>query len=268
MRDEIVFLLLVGALCSGGCESAADRCEAARSEADRAWGAYVDAATQPARDAARALETKTDVVARALLDLRSRRVPRPNATEAQQRAYVGIEVSVGAIVAAVLAASFLFPADAEAARRVTDAVTEELGGRYAELMTATLDDDETCARIHDLGDACATRLQLLIREQPEPVRARVLRAYESLGNEERAAEDDLTIEAVRQRFAELVEAGDAAHEAQARVDAAVTAREGVRSDSAAARSAALAVPEDPAPSRAAAVAASEHAFVTCSEAGL
>ena len=267
MRDDIGFLLLL-ALCSVGCESAADRCEAARAEADRAWGAYVDAATTPARDAARALETQTEQVARGLIDLRSRRVPGPNATEAQQRAYVGIEVSVGAIVAAVLAASFVFPEDAAAARRITDVVREELGGRYAELMTETLDDDDTCARIHDMGDACATRLQLLVREQPEAIRARVLRTYESLGSEERAPEDDLTVEAVRERFTQLVNAGDAAFAAQARVDAAVAAREAARADSAAARTAALAVPDDPLPARAAAVSASERAFVACSEAGL
>lgn len=268
MRKQPGIVLALVAIVSLGCESADDRCRAARDEADRAWGAYVDVATPAARDAARALEAKTDEVARALLDLRSRRAPGEDATEARRNAYVGIEVSVGAIVAAVLAASYLFPTDAEAARRVTDAVSEELGGRYAELMTATLDDDEACARVHELGDACATRLQLLVRELPETVRARVLRAYEPLANEEREPSDDLTIETVRERFTELLQAGTAAHQAQARVDAAVAARDAVRSDSATARAAALRVPEDSAPARAAAVSASEQAFVACSEAGL
>lgn len=253
---------------AAGCESAEDRCEAARGDADRAWGAYVDVATPEARAAADARDEARDAVARALMDLGNLRTEGSDGAEGVRHdAFVGIEVSVGAVVGAVLAVGRLFEQDIEAAEEIAAAVTEELEGRYAELMTAPLETDEELQRVHDLGDACSTRLQLMVREQPEAVRARVLESFEALSAAEGEPDDGMTIELVRRKWEAFLEAARAAREAQDRVDAAVDAREAAGGPTVEARAAAQAVPADDAPERAAAAEAADRAFTACAEAG-
>ncbi len=252
-----------------GCDSAEDRCEAARAEADRAWGAYVDAALPGARAATQARDRALDEVVRALMDLGNLRTEGSEGSEgARHEAFVGIEVSIGAVIGAVLAVGELYPEDPEAAQRIADALTEELDGRFADLMTAPLDGDEQLERIHDLGDACATRVQLLVRDQPEAVRARVLASFEALRAAEAAPAAGVTLESVRAKWRALLDAARVAREAQERLDAAVAARDAVREPSDRARAAAAAVPAGDGSELAAARTASEQASRTCAEAGL
>jgi len=266
---RVALAVLIAWPVVGGCETAKDRCEAARAEADHAWGAYIDVATPSAEVAADARDRALDEVARALMDLGNLRTHgSEEAAGALRDAYVGIEVSVGAILGAVLAARALFVAGDAEANRIADAVREELEGRYAELMTLPLDSEEARRRLHDLGDACSTRLQLLVRELPQSVRARVYDSFETLRAEEGEPDEAVTIERIRERWRAFRDHATNAQEVQARLDAAVEARESVREPSPHAREAADAVPPDSVEERQLADAASDRAFEVCSEAGL
>lgn len=253
-----------------GCETAEDRCEAARARADRAWGAYIDVAMPVAKSAADARDRALDEVARALMDLGNLRTQgsEEEATGPLRDAYVGIEVSVGAMLGAVLAVRTLFVAGHAEVDRIVEAVQEELSGRYAELMRTPLETEEAQRRIHELGDACATRLQLLVRELPQSVRSNVYESFEALRAQEGTPEEGMTVERIRERWRAFHEHATTAHKEQARLDAAVRAREAVREPSPHAHEAAEAVPPDSVEERQQAGAASRNAFEVCSEAGL
>jgi hypothetical protein len=252
-----------------GCESAEEKCRAAQNAANGAWGSYVDSAIVEARSASEARDRALDAAAGQLMDLGNLRTEGSQGlTGARHEGFVGIEVSIGALLGAALAAAEVWPTDAEAGALLAAAVTEELDGRYAELMTAPMETDEQARRLAEVGDACATRLQLLVREQPERTRARVLVAFESLRAREGEPAAGTTLESAKSAWAEFVQAASTAQASQARLDAAVAAREATGAPSADARTAADAVPTGESPELAGARETSAASFVACAEAGM
>jgi hypothetical protein len=250
MMTHVLVRVVVGialASVAGGCESAKEKCDAAREAAHDAWGPVVDVAlatNQRAQDAREAAIAEVTEKAMDLGNLRSDAAQaRFGGTE--HDAFVGVEVSIGAVIGAMLAADELWAVDAEAANAVVAAVDEELEGRYATVMTAALDGEDVESSLTEAGDACSTRLQLLVREQPERVRVSVLGAFQAMEAEEGEPPADLAYDDVKSAWRSYVAAARAADASQAALDAAVAAREATSGPAARATETAEAVPEGP-----------------------
>ena len=255
------------ALAGGGCESAEQKCEAARDGAHGAWGPVADEALEAMRASTNAREAAIREVTRTAMDLGNLRSGAvEEALGTGNDGFVGVEVSIGAVVGAMLAADEL--PEAEAAEALAAAVTEEMGGRYQVLMTAPFEGEEAAAQLAEAGDRCSTRLQLLVREQPEAVRARVLETFTAMSTGEGDPPAGVSFEALQEQWGGYVAAAGRARRAQARLDAIIAAREAIREESSGAKAAVDAVEGGDEAGIAEARAASTTAYEACTAAGM
>jgi hypothetical protein len=253
-----ITILVLSVLAVTACESAEDKCNAARSAATNAIQPVADEALAAQREAEQARNEAMAAAARATIDLGN--VRSDASVEAFGRrsdAPVGIEVAIGAILAAMLSIEELVVTDAATADRVTAAVNEELGGRFGELMTADLEASGAEELMAQAGDASSTRLQLLVRELPERVRARALDTFATMQTGEGEPAEGTSFERVRERWAAYQTARAAAAEAQEHAAAAARALEAVTGEAAALRTAAESLPQGAAEARTAALAAAD-----------
>ncbi len=255
---RLIVLVITVALAATACESQREKCAAARTAATSALQPIADQAVDAQREAYQAREAAMHEAAVAAIDLGN---VRSDAVVSQFSSHsdapVGVEVAVGALIAAMLAVEELATTDAATADRVTAAVNEELAGRFAELMTLDPTGHDAEEQLTQAGDQSSTRLQLLVRELPERVRARVLDTFATMQTQEGDPPEGTSLERLRDRWAAFQTARSAAADAQSRSRALAAALDGVSDDAAGARAAAEALPTDLGEPRAAALAAVE-----------
>ncbi len=141
------------------------------------------------------------------------------------------------------------------------AARAELEGRYAELMTLDATGEGAAERLAELGDACSTDLQNLVRELPTETRGAVLARYTAIQAEESAPDESTDMDRVQSAYTTYEEARAAARAAKEASDQVVAALDALDGPVADARAAFDALPDgvDPGP----AAAAAERAWESC-----
>jgi hypothetical protein len=259
----VVCGLALGAL--SGCEDGEAKCKAAEDTAHTAVREVLEAAVARQRETSTARDEAKDALARALMDLGNVRSEAVLAAQGSGNdAAVGVEVAVGAMVAAVLGSNEISD-DAAAADALLAKMVEAMDGPYRQLMTGPHEGEEAGTELARVGDSCATALQLAVRELPEGARARVLDQFQTMEAAETAPAEDTSFEKVTTAFAAYRTALAAAREAKARSDAATRALDAVRGPATAAREAFDAVPSDDSPAHGAAAAAVGALVTACAE---
>jgi len=247
------------------CDEDGVDCSIARERATAAWATYMEEALERSQTALRARDTAARAMALTTMtagSVRGRAIAE-SASE-DHEAFVSLQVSVGALVAAMLAVHELsLMGDSDGALGLAALVTAELEGDFARLLgphTADLEATTT------LADGSATRLQRLVRDQPQRVRHGVLEMYQALEHRADDGPAEATIDQVRPAFARYLASLEEVRRTQALVDAAEVARRSSAEGSSNMGAAARAVGGDPSSrSQRAALAASEEAQTACAE---
>ncbi len=241
MRELISILALAAVVA--GCESNEEKCEAAKTEMREGLRAAADAARTSAEEAARARGEAMDALSSAVMDLGNLRSDAVVAAIGQEQdGAVGVEVSVGAMMATLLATERLAETDAEAADRMATAARTELEGRYRELMTLDAAGADAASRLTELGDGCSTDLQNLVRDLPTETRGAVLARYTAIQAAESAPDASTDMARVTAAFTAYEEARASARQAKDASLAVVAALESLDGPVADARSAFEALP--------------------------
>jgi hypothetical protein len=246
-RICLVFLIVfvVGGLGALGCESGEERCRAAKDEMRTGLRSAADNALEDVRAAETARGQAMDALTTAVMDLGNIRSDFVvTAIGAEDDGAIGVEVSIGAMMAALLAVERLADADPETADRLATAAGTELSGRYRELMTLDVSGDGAAARLAEVGDGCSTDLQNLVRELPADVRGSVLARFTALQAEEGAPEDGTDYARIESAFAAYGEAREASSVAKARSEQIVSALDALDGTTVSAREAFEALPSD------------------------
>jgi len=234
----IAFLLV-------GCESAEDKCDAARDEMRSGLRDATEAAVTEARTAEEARRAAMTALSSAVMDLGNIRSDRVvEAIGAGDDGAIGVEVSIGAMMAALLATENLADDDTETADALAAAARTELEGRYRELMTLDVAGDGANERLAELGDGCSTDLQTLVRDLPAQTRNGVLARFTALQADEEEPDDSTDYARVTTAFDAYQEARAAATAAKTRSAAIVAALDALDGSVDAARAAFEAIPAD------------------------
>ena len=155
MRAIAIAIGLTLGASLAGCESAEEKCDVARSRAAETLRPTVDEAVTAQREAEQARTNAMSDAARCAMDLGNLRSDAVTTALPGTEAAIGVEVAVGAMIAAMLAVDELAPDDDTRATAVSAVVTEELGGRYGTLMEGA-----TVGAILDVGAVTAWNLTM------------------------------------------------------------------------------------------------------------
>jgi hypothetical protein len=240
----VIWIFAIAAL-SGGCESAEEKCDAAKSEMRQGLRAAADAARERSQAAAQERAAAMEALSAAVMDLGNLRSDVVvEAIGEEEDGAVGVEVSIGAMMATLLATERLAETDPDAADEMAAAARAELDGRYEELMTLDASAEDAAERLAELGDGCSTDLQNRVRDLPTAVRGAVLARYTALQSEESAPDESTDFERVRAAFNDFEEARAAARVAKETSDTVVAALDALDAPVSEARSAYEALPDD------------------------
>jgi hypothetical protein len=247
MRASIAtcLVLLVGGVGGLGCESAEEKCGAAKDEMRTGLRTAADTVRGEVTAAETARGEAMDTLSAAVMDLGNIRSDAVvTAIGADEDGAIGVEVSIGAMMAALLAVERLADSDPESADRIATAAQAEIEGRYRELMTLDVAGDGAASRLAEVGDGCSTDLQNLVRELPADVRGSVLARFTALEADEEAPEAGTDYEQVESAFSAYGEAREAATAAKARSALVIAALDALDGSPASAREAFDALPAD------------------------
>jgi hypothetical protein len=259
----LIWILAIAALL-GGCESAEEKCDAAKAEMREGLRAAADAARERSQAAAQERAAAMEALSTAVMDLGNLRSDAVvTAIGAEEDGAVGVEVSIGAMMASLLATERLAETDPDAADQMAAAARAELDGRYEELMTLDLTGEGAAERLTELGDGCSTDLQNRVRDLPTAVRGAVLARYTALQSEESAPDESTDFERVKTAFNEFEEARAAARAAKEASDTVVAALDALDGPVGDARAAFQALPEGV--DLGVAAGAADRAWESCAE---
>jgi hypothetical protein len=228
-----------------GCESAEEKCNAAREEMRSGLQDAAHETVGTARAASEARGAAMEALSTAVMDLGNVRSDEVvEAIGGGEDGAVGVEVSVGAMMAALLAMDRLADDDAETSDEIGTAVQQEIEGRYRELMTWDPTREGASEHLAEIGDGCSTDMQLLIRPLPSPVRSAVLARYTALHANEGEPDEATDYSRVTTAFTSYLEAHAAAAAANEQSAAIVAALDGLDGSVHDARALFEALPED------------------------